>query len=284
MTRLRQRMLEDLRVRNYSPDTITCYLRCVANFAKHFGKSPDQLGPEQVRQYQVFLVTKKKASWAVFNQTVCALRFLYQTTLGKKWMIKHIPFPKKSKRLPGVLSRSEVAAVLAASNNLKHRAIVTTIYGGGLRTSEVCGLSVNDIDSKRMVIRVQQGKGHKDRLVMLSPKLLGLLRQYWKAYKPMHWLFPGQPRSQPLNRVSVFRICRKAGKMAKLSKPVYPHLLRHSFATHLLEAGYDVRRIQVLMGHRSLRTTVVYLHVTAETIRSTPSPLDLPETEPDEKP
>jgi site-specific recombinase XerD len=277
-------MLEDLRVRNYSPDTITCYLRCVANFANHFGKSPDQLGPEAVRQYQVFLVTKKKVSWATFNQTVSALRFFYQTTLGKNWMIKHIPFPKKPKRLPAVLSRSEVAAVLAASSNLKHRTIVTTTYGAGLRTSEVCSLSVNDIDSKRMVIQVRQGKGCKDRLVMLSPKLLGLLREYWGAYKPMYWLFPGQPPSQPLNRASVFRICRKAGRLAKLTKPVYPHLLRHSFATHLLEAGYDVRRIQLLMGHRSLRTTTVYLHVTAETIQSTPSPLDLPEAEPDEKP
>lgn len=198
MNKLRQRMRQDLQIRNYSPETVKCYVRHVAAFAKHFGAPPDRLGLEQVREYQVFLTTDKKVAWTTFNQTVCALHFFYQTTLGRKWMARRIPYPKKSRRLPNVLSRSEAAAVLAAPTNLKHRAVVTTVYAAGLRTAEACNLLVADIDSERMVIRIRQGKGHKDRLVMLSVKLLELLHEYWKAYKPAHWLFPGRPRTRPL--------------------------------------------------------------------------------------
>ena len=275
MTALRQKMTEDLRLRNYSSNTIKVYIASVASFAQHFGKPPDQLGPEHVREYQLFLVQQKKASWAVFNQTVCALRFFYNTTLGRNEMTEHIPYPRHQKRLPAVLSQAEVSALLAALPNLKHRTLLTTIYAAGLRVSEVVNLLVTDIDSQRQLIQVRQGKGHKDRLVMLSPSLLMLLRQYWKAYRPAHWIFPGDDPNRPLTTVSVYRICLHASQVAGLSKPVSPHTLRHSFATHLLEAGTDLRTIQLLLGHRNLKTTALYLHVSTLALRSTTSPLDL---------
>jgi len=275
MTALRQKMTEDLTLRNYSSSTIRVYLRCVASFAQHFGTSPDQLGPEHVREYQLFLVQQKKASWALFNQTVCALRFFYHVTLGRKEMIEHIPYPRFEKRLPVVLSQSEVQSVLEAKANLKHRALLTTIYSAGLRVSEVVNLRPADIDSQRQVIRIRQGKGHKERLVMLSPNLLELLREYWKAYRPLTWLFPGDDPQRPLTTTSVYNICRQAAQEAGLSKSVTPHTLRHSFATHLLEAGTDLRTIQLLLGHRNLKTTAIYLHVSTLALRSTASPLDL---------
>lgn len=275
MTALRQKMTEDLRLRNYSSNTIKVYLASVASFALHFGKPPDQLGPEHVREYQLFLVQQKKASWAAFNQTVCALRFLYKTTLGRNEMIEHIPYPRHQKGLPTVLSQAEVSALLAALRNLKHRTLLTTIYAAGLRVSEVVNLHLTDINSQHQLIQVRQGKGHKDRLVMLSPNLLLLLRQYWKAYRPTHWLFPGDDPQRPLTTVSVYRICRHASQLAGLSKSVSPHTLRHSFATHLLEAGTDLRTIQLLLGHRNLKTTAIYLHVSTLALRSTTSPLDL---------
>jgi integrase/recombinase XerD len=275
MTVLRERMLDDLRLRNYSDSTIKVYLRCIANFARHFGKSPDQLGPAQIREYQLYLVKQMRCSWALFNQTVCALRFFYGTTLGSKEMIEEIPYPRFEKRLPVVLSQTEVAALLLSKKNLKHRAILTTIYATGLRVSEVTNLQVTDIDSTRMIVQVRQGKGRKDRLVMLSPNLLTVLRQYWQAYKPAHWLFPGPNPSRSINDATVYRICRQAARAAKLSKSVSPHTLRHSFATHLLEAGTDLRTIQLLLGHRNLKTTALYLHVSTLALRSTTSPLDL---------
>ena len=275
MTPLRQRMKDDLRLRNYSDRTIKAYLRCVSNFALHFGKSPDELGPGHIREYQLHLVNQKQCSWAVFNQTVCALRFFYNTTLGCKEMIEEIPYPRFEKRLPVVLSQSEVSALLQALKNLKHRALLTTIYATGLRVSEVTNLMVNDIDSSRMIIQVRRGKGRKDRFVMLSPKLLTLLREYWKAYHPRHWLFPGRDPSRPIDNATAYRVCQRAAVAAKLSKSISPHTLRHSFATHLLEAGTDLRTIQLLLGHRNLKTTAVYLHVSTVALRSTVSPLDL---------
>ena len=274
MSALRQKMIADLQLRNYSPHTIEAYVRCVASFAKHFHQSPDQLGPDQIREYQIFLVRQKKASWALFIQTVCALRFFYHTTLGRKEMIDYIPYPRREKRLPTVLSQAEVASLLQATNNLKHRTILTTIYAAGLRVSEVANLRPAEIDSRRQVIVVRQGKGHKDRLVMLSPHLLELLRQYWKAYRPPLWLFPGDDPHRPIRTRSIHRICRRVGAAAGLTKTITPHVLRHSFATHLLEAGTDLRTIQLLMGHRSLKTTTLYLHVSAQALCSTASPLD----------
>jgi integrase/recombinase XerD len=275
MTALRQKMLDDMQLRNYSDRTIKAYLRCVSQFAQHFGKSPDQLGPPHIREYQLYLIKQKQCSWAVFNQTVCSLRFFYNTTLGCKEMIEEIPYPRFEKRLPVVLSQTEVAALLQALSNLKHRALLTTLYATGLRVSEVTNLVVTDIDSNRMVVQVRQGKGRKDRFVMLSPTLLTLLRQYWRAYQPRHWLFPGRNRSHPINDATAYRICQQAARAAKLSKSVSPHCLRHSFATHLLEAGTDLRTIQLLLGHRNLKTTAVYLHVSTLALRSTTSPLDL---------
>lgn len=284
MTALRQQMTEDLTLRNYSASTIRVYLRCVASFAQHFGKSPDQLGPEHVRTYQLFLVKQKKASWALFNQTVCALRFFYHVTLGRKEMLEHIPYPRFEKRLPVVLSQAEVQAVLAAPSNLKYRTVLTTIYAAGLRVSEVVNLRPTDIDSQRQVIRIRQGKGHKERLVMLSPKLLALLREYWQAYRPLAWLFPGEDSQRPLTTTAVYKSCRRAAQAAGLSKPVTPHTLRHSFATHLLEAGTDLRTIQLLLGHRNLKTTAIYLHVSTLALCSTASPLDLLPQQPSAEP
>jgi integrase/recombinase XerD len=274
MTELRRRMLEDLRLRNYSPNTIKVYIRCVPKFAKHFRVSPDRLGPEHIRQYQLFLVEHQKVAWAVFNQTVCALRFFYHHVLHRDWMIEHIPYPRHEEKLPVVLSPAEVAAVFDATRNLKHRTILMTIYAAGLRVSELTHLRVTDIDSQRQVICVRQGKGRKDRQVMLSPKLLELLRIYWKSYRPTLWLFPGKLPERPITRETVFTICQQAGEAAHLSKRISPHTLRHCFATHLLEDAIDLRRIQVLLGHRNLKTTAKNLHVSNLAVRTTVSPLD----------
>jgi len=274
MTALRQRMLEDLQLRNSSPQTIDCYLRCVANFAQYFGTPPDRLGPEHIRQYQLYLVHEKRASWSLVIQTVAALRFFYHITLRQSGMIDYIPQPKRPKTLPTILSPAEVAALLQAPRRLKTRAILTTLYAAGLRVSELCQLQVTDIDSRRMVLCVRQGKGQQDRCVMLSPRLLMLLRQYWQRYKPQTWLFPGPKPQQPLTRRTVYTLCREAGVKARLRKPTHPHSLRHAFASHLLEAGVDLRRLQLLLGHQSLRTTSRYLHVTPHALAIIPSPLD----------
>src|SRR6266702_1829540 len=261
MSPLRQRMLEDMQIRNYSPPTVDAYLRSVAQFAKHFHTSPDRLGPDHIRTYQQFLIAEQKASWGTFIQAVCALRFFYETTLHRPWMADYIPYPKKPKTLPIILSRDEVKALIMATSHLKHRAILATLYATGLRVSELCQLQGTDIDSQRMVIQVRQGKGQRDRLVMLSPDLLPLLRRYWKLYQLQSWLFPGPRVTAPITPAGVAHICTQAGHAATLTKAVYPHLLRHTFATHLLEAGVDLRRIQLLLGHASLRSTSLYLHV-----------------------
>src|SRR5712691_5223823 len=207
MTALRQQMREDLQLRNYSPQTVECYLRCVAQFARYFRTSPDRLGPEQVRQYQLYLVHEKHVSWSLVMQTVCALRFFYNVTLRQPRMLDYIPQPKRPKTLPTILSQAEVAALLRAPSHLKSRAMLTTLYAAGLRVSELCHLQVPDVDSARMVLRIRQGKGQQDRYVMLSPRLLPLLRQYWQQYKPRPWLFPGHPRTRPMTTQAVYLIC-----------------------------------------------------------------------------
>ncbi len=275
MTKLRQRMIDDLRIRNYSPRTIETYTWCVGRFAKHFRRSPAELGPEEIREYQIFLVHTKHTSWTLFNQTVCALRFLYKVTLGQPELIEHIPYPKQEKKLPVVLSREELARFVDAIANLKHRTILMTMYAAGLRLSEALGLRVNDIDSDRMVVRVQQGKGKRDRYVPLSPTLLGQLRDYWQTYRPKSWLFPGGRPDRPLSPCSVQRASARARLKAQIAKPVTTHTMRHCFATHLLEAGTDLRTIQLLLGHGSLNTTAVYLHVATSTLQSTEHPPDL---------
>jgi integrase/recombinase XerD len=261
MTALRQRMIADLRIRNYSPRTVDCYVRCVAAFARHFGTSPTELGAEQIRTYQTYLLETKHASWTAFNQAVCALRFLYGTTLRQPAMIEHIPFPRQPKTLPIVLSPAELARFFAAIPNGKHRTVLMTMYGAGLRLSEALGLRVADVDSGRQCLRVAEGKGQQDRYTLLSPTLLQQLRDYWRVARPSDWLFPGRRPETPLTPTAIQRRCGPAARRAKLAKRVTTHTMRHCFATHLLEAGTDLRTIQQLLGHRSLQTTAVYLHV-----------------------
>lgn len=274
MTPLRQRMLEELQRRNYSSKTIRLYLRHVAEFAKHFHRSPDQLGAEDIRQYQLFLIQQKKLAWSSYNQIVCALRFFYAKTLKRAFLLQEIPFPRMEQRLPTILSPEEVAKILTVPPHLKTRALLMTIYAAGLRRSEAAHLQVNDIDSARMTITVRQGKGRKDRLVMLSPVLLQTLRQYWRHNKPKQWLFPGENPDQPISDNDVFAVFQNAVRRAGITKKVSPHSLRHSFATHLLESGTNLRTIQNLLGHRSLKTTARYLHVSQQHVRATASPLD----------
>jgi site-specific recombinase XerD len=262
MTALRQRMIADLRIRNYSPRTIDCYTRCVAAFAGHFRKSPSDLGPDHIRAYQTHLIEHKHTSWSAFVQAVSALRFLYGTTLHRPGVIEHIPFPRQPKRLPVVLSRTELAQFFAAVPNCNYRTVLMTMYAAGLRLLEALHLRVADVDSARQCLRVEQGKGQKDRYTVLPPTLLDELRAYWKATRPASpWLFPGRPPQTPLNPTAIQRQCGPAARRAGLEKRVTTHTMRHCFATHLLEAGTDLRTIQQLLGHRSLQTTAVYLHV-----------------------
>jgi integrase/recombinase XerD len=274
MTPLRQRMLEDLRVRNYAPKTQRTYINAVARFAAHFGQSPDQLTGEHIRTYLVHLVDEKGISWSLFNQAVCALRFLYKVTMGRGEMVPDIPFPRAIKKLPTVLSAEEVARLLRAVRHPKHRMVLMTIYAAGLRISEALALKTNDIDSERMVIHVRQGKGRKDRTVMLSPQLLAALREYAHRMRPRDWLFPGRQLDHALHPTAIQRACAEAARTAALGKHASVHTLRHSFATHLLEAGTDLRLIQTLLGHNSIKTTAIYTHVSAQRLHSTPSPLD----------
>jgi len=275
MTTLRQHMLEDMSIRNFSENTKLSYLQQVGQYAKHFGRSPSQLGPQEVRDYQVYLTTQRKLSSNSIGIATAALRFLYKVTLKQDWQSDDIPLPKKPFRLPVVLSPEEVKHFLNCIANTKHRAILTTAYAAGLRVSEATHLLVTDIDSMRMVIRVDQGKGNKDRYVMLSPQLLDELRDYWKSERPTAWLFPGYVHGRPITKAAVEQACQKAHKASGIAKPITPHSLRHAFATHLLECGADVRRIQLLLGHRSLSTTSRYLKIATSTVCATVSPFDL---------
>lgn len=275
MTPLRQRMIEDMRLRNMSVRTEKTYVAAVARFAQYFNKSPQLLNPEQIRAYLIYLVEEKRVSWSFYNQTVCALRFLYRVTLGKEWTIDYIPHCKGERHLPVVLSLEEVSCFFESVKSIKYRAILMTAYSAGLRLSEVVHLTLSDIDSKRMVIHVRQGKGKKDRYVMLSDRLLRLLREYWKHTRPANWLFPGQNPDKPVALTSVQKACRSAAEAAGIGKSVTVRSLRHSFATHLLESGTDIRTIQMLLGHRSLQTTARYTHVSNKAIASTKSPIDL---------
>jgi integrase/recombinase XerD len=274
MTPLRQRMIEDLKVRNFSPTTQRAYIYAVAKFAQHFGKSPELLGPEDVRAYQQHLLSRQLA-WSTFNVSVCALRFLYRVTLDKDWAVRHIVYPRRPRKLPIILSLAELQQFFEAIPNLKHRAALMTAYAGGLRVSEVVALKVTDIDSQRMVIRIEQGKGCKDRYVMLSPRLLTILRTYWKTVRPKEWLFPSSKPDQHLSVRTLQVVCHNAWQNSGLTKLVTMHSLRHCFATHLLEKGTDLRTIQLLMGHRSLSTTARYLSVATSSVCSTSSPFDL---------
>jgi integrase/recombinase XerD len=274
MTPLRRRMIDDLTLRNRAPRTIHVYTECVAEFARHFHTSPENLGPEHVRSYLLHLVQERQVSLSVFNQARHALRFLYRVTLGQDWVVADVVCPKTPKKLPVVLSPDETARFLDALRNPKHRALLMTAYAAGLRLSEVAGLRVDDIDSARMVIRVRQAKGQKDRDVMLSPRLLAVLREYWKRHRPAPFLFPGREPDRPVSHRTVQMVCRRALAASGLGKRVHMHTLRHSFASHLLESGTDLRTIQVLLGHRSFSTTARYVHVATAALASTRSPFD----------
>jgi site-specific recombinase XerD len=276
MTLLRQRMTEDMQVRNFSPHTQAAYLQQVARFARHFRQSPDTLGPEEIRAYQVYLTTEKRLAPSSILTAVAALRFLYRVTLKRAWPVADlIPAPKKPQTLPIVLSRTEVRQFLATVPSLKHRTILSVCYAAGLRISEAVRLQPADIDSQRMVLRVTQGKGQKDRYVMLSPRLLELLRTWWRVATPRAWLFPGTRAGRPITPDAVEEACLQAQRRCGIPKPITPHALRHAFAVHLLEGGTDVRTIQLLLGHRSLATTARYLRIATSTVCATRSPFDL---------
>ncbi|HEY3999711.1 MAG TPA: phage integrase N-terminal SAM-like domain-containing protein [Candidatus Xenobia bacterium] len=273
---LRNRMLDDMEVRNLAPRTREHYLDAVAKFvAFHGGQPPGRLGPEHIKAYQLHLLREKRLSQSSVNIAVCALRFLYRVTLGKDWAIEHIHYGKRPKRLPEVLSLDEVVEFLSPIPNIKHRVMLSTAYAAGLREEEVVRLRVRDLDKRRMMIRIVQGKGRKDRFVMLSPGLLALLNEYTHAVHPDSWLFPGQREGTHLCGNSLGGICRTLRERIGTMKPVTVRMLRHSFATHLLEAGTNLRTIQLLLGHRSLATTAIYTHVSTSTLCSTQSPFDL---------
>jgi integrase/recombinase XerD len=285
MSALRQRLMEDMQVRNYSPRTVEAYVAAVAKLAKHFGKSPDQLGGEEVRAFQVHLL-QAKTSWSQFNQIVCGLRFFFRMTLGRPEVVVMLPYGKRPKTLPVVLDVAEVAELLAAARPGHERMLLTTAYACGLRISELLSLQVNDIDSTRMVVTVRQGKGAKDRQVPLSPRLLQELRQWWCRHRTKPWLFPGmagpssrrriKPVQRPMNVTSVQRMMKQIVVRSKLTKPASMHTLRHSYATHLLEAGVDVVTVQKLLGHNSLSTTARYLHLSRRHLANLPDLLALP--------
>jgi len=277
MTPLRQRMTEDMQVRNLARNTQESYLQQISQFARYFHKSPELLGPEDIRSYQVYLTNEKKLAPGSLLIAVAALRFLYGVSLKKDWSFEEfIPTAKKPQKLPVVLSPEEVLQFLRSVGSTKQRAILTTCYAAGLRVSEAVHLKSADIDSQRMVIRVEQGKGQKDRYVMLSPQLLETLRSYWRVVRPNgEWLFEGDIPGQPITTGAVEFACRKARRLSRLPKPIGPHSMRHAFAVHLLEAGTDIRTIQLLLGHRSLATTARYLRIATSKVCSASSPLDL---------
>src|SRR6266481_2850603 len=276
MTSLRQRMLEDMQIRKLAVNTQESYVQQVSLFARYFNQSPEQLGPEQIRAYQVYLTNERKLATGSILIAISALRFLYRVTLKKDWTFEDIiPAPKKPQTLPVVLSPEEVLQFLACVASRKHHAILTTCYGAGLRVSESIALTPLAIDSKRMVVRVEQGKGMKDRYVMLSPRLLEILREWWRVERPEHWLFQGDKPGWHITRSAVELECGNTKRICKIPKPITPHSLRHAFAVHLLESGTDIRTIQLLLGHRSLATTAKYLRIATSKVCSTKSPLDL---------
>jgi len=281
VTHLRQIMLEELERRNYAPSTIRAYIRTVEHFARHFHRSPDQLGLEHIRQYQAEMFRTWKLAPNTVTQRLAALRFFYIQVLKQGWSAAETPYPKKVLHLPEILSQQEVARLIDATETSFQRILVMTLYATGARRAEVAHLKVADIDSERMVVHIRGGKGRKDRDVMLSPALLEALRSYWRGlrHKPTVWLFPGNrwhTSNRPVTTKVLWTACQQAALRAGLEhKHIHPHTLRHCFATHLLEAGADLRTIQILLGHRDLEETTIYLHLSKKHLSATASPLDM---------
>ncbi|MDT8342611.1 MAG: site-specific integrase [Longimicrobiales bacterium] len=275
MGKFHDRMDRELRIRGCADGTRLLYLSRVRRLVRHFMRPPDQLTLEDINEFQLHLTRTGELAWSTFNGYVCAIRFFYKEVLHLDWDIRHIPYQKTATQLPVVLSGGEICALLAATSNLKHRAIFMTLYGAGLRSAEARSLRVADIDSQRMVVRVVQGKRRKDRYVMLSKQLLASLREYWRETRPgSTLLFPGASPGCPLAPKSVARPLLRASRRAGITKEVHPHTLRHTFATHLLERGVNIRVIQRLLGHKSLRSTEIYTHVAGSYLQDTQSPLD----------
>ena len=279
MTQLRQQMLDELERRNYCQSTRRVYLQSVSDFARHFHRSPEHLGLDHIRNYQVYLFRQRKLTPNTVAQRLAALRFLFVQVLKRPWTLAETPYPKRPSKLPTVLSQEEVAQMIDAALTPVHRIVLMMLYATGLRRGELVNLKISDIDNKRMVVHVQGGKGRKDRDVMLSPKLLEALREYWRGLKqkPKEWLFPGgrwHTGEKPMTDKVVWLACRQAALRAGIEKDIHPHTLRHCFATHLLEAGVDLRTIQLLLGHSDLKATTVYLHLSNRHLRATASPLD----------
>lgn len=274
MSELRRKMKADMELKGYSPRTLSSYIKRIEGFANYFGKSPNDLGEDEIKEYLHHLITLQRSD-SYINGAYSALKFLYRVTLQREWSNLRIPRTKMRKRLPEVLATSEIKELLKATTNLKHRTMLMTIYAAGLRVSEAANLKVNDIDSRRMVIRVRQGKGNKDRYTLLSEVNLSLLRTYWKAYHPQIWLFPGVSSNQPITTRTIQKVFQTSKEKAKITKNVSVHSLRHSFATHLLESGTDIYHIQRLMGHSSTKTTSIYIHLKQENMLKIKSPIDI---------
>ena len=278
VTQLRKMMLEELQRRNYSQSTVYGYLKVVAAFAKYFHRPPDQLGPEQIRAYQVHLFNEMKLNARTVGHHTAALRFFFCKTLKRPYLLEEVPYPKAPRRLPSILTQEEAVRLIDSASNLFHRALLLTAYSTGMRRAEVCRLKVADIDSDRMLIRIRQGKGRRDRDVPLSPKLLETLREYWRWMKPKTYLFPGTVNGsradKPITDKMLWTACQEAAQRAGITKPVHPHLLRHSYATHLLEAGADLPTLQTLLGHADLKPTSIYLHLSERHLKAAGTPLD----------
>ena len=274
MREWRERMMVDLQLSGAKPSTQKNYLREVDNLVKYFNRLPEELGEAELKEYMLYLMQERKLSEGTFRFYVAALKYLYRTTLKRQWVVEKIPHPKREKKLPIVLDLSEVESLFAVTTNLKHKAILMLTYSSGLRVSESARLKITDIDSKRMTVRIRQGKGGKDRYSILSETTLELLRQYWRRYHPTEWLFEGAKDKGRLSMSSIQQLFQKAKKRAGITKPASVHTLRHSFATHLIEAGTSLHHVQLLLGHRSPTTTTVYLHVSRLNLSRVTSPLD----------
>ncbi len=274
MTQLRKRMIEDMTLKGLSPATQKLYLMQVKHLAKYFKRSPDELSKEEIREYFLYLIQKKKCSASMISSALCGIKFLYTNTLQKKWEHLEIKYPRKRIKIPVVLSKDEVKKILGSIKNKKHHALIMTIYSAGLRLSEACHLRIQDIDSSRMTIRIVQSKFNKDRYTLLGKKTLTVLKEYWEKYRSKYWLFEGSPKTNHISTRSIERMLKKACEKTGIIKHVTVHTLRHSFATHLMEAGINLRYIQTLLGHKSPKTTAIYTHVCKEVLSNIISPID----------